>query len=430
MKKKIEPVILKGTRDFLPVDMSQRNRVLTTIKDVFEKFGYQPIETPILNYAETILGKDGENSQKMAYSFKDYGERDIALPFDLTMPFARFVAANWQDLPMPFKRYQVQRVWRAERPQRGRLREFYQCDVDIIGSKEVICEAEIAKLVTRVFDELKIKDIKIRVNSRKLLNEILLAFGVAEANVVPAIRLIDKLDKIGEGAVTKGLQDIGVKNAAEIIDVLKPAENNQTTLNQLGQYDTSDLEEFLRLCEEFSVEDGKIVVDPSLARGLDYYTGIIFEAMSADTSLGTICAGGRYDDLAGMFSSKDFSGVGVSFGFERIMMLMADLGLLSDGKPSSRVLVTVFDENSKNQAIKIYKSLLKANVPAEIYLDDAKLSKQLKFADKKNIPFVVVQGPDELKSGELIVRRMSSGNQKTIPTSQLASYIAGYYEAQ
>ena len=202
MKKRIEPTILKGTRDYFPADMSKRDKAMNVIKDTFRSFGYEQIETPILSRAETILGKEvGEDDQKMAYTFKDYGNRDIALPFDLTMPFARFVASNYQELPMPFKRFQIQRVWRAERPQRGRLREFYQCDVDIIGSDQLICEAEIAKLIFAVFDNLRIKNITVKVNSRKLLNEVLLGYGVDKSKLVKAIRLIDKLDKIGEKAL-------------------------------------------------------------------------------------------------------------------------------------------------------------------------------------------------------------------------------------
>lgn len=430
MKKRIEPAILKGTRDFLPGDMSARRQVLTKIRNVFEQFGYQEIETPILNYAETILGKEGENNQKMAYSFKDYGDRTVALPFDLTMPFSRFVAANYQDLPMPFKRFQIQRVWRAERPQRGRLREFYQCDVDIVGSKELLCEAEIAKLITEVFNVVGIKNVTIRINSRRLLNEILLGYGVDKTNLTPAIRLIDKLDKIGEESVAAELDKIGIKNGSEIIERLKPAKDNASTLDKLSEYDTRDLQEFFKLTQEFSVDEERLKLDPALARGLDYYTGIIFEVISEDKSLGTICAGGRYDDLSAMFSDKDFSGIGVSFGFERIMLLAQEKGLLNEGRSSSEVLVTVFDKGSLAQSIKIYKTLLRAGVPAEIYLDEAKLSKQFKFADKKNIPFVVVQGPDELEASEVIIRRMSSGNQKRLPANQLASYIAGYYEAK
>lgn len=431
MKKKIEPKILKGTRDYFPGDMSKRDKAMNTIKDTFRSFGYEQIETPILSRAETILGKDGgEDNQKMAYTFKDYGGRDIALPFDLTMPFARFVAANYQELPMPFKRFQVQRVWRAERPQRGRLREFYQCDVDIIGSDQLVCEAEIAKLMFAVFDNLKIKDIVVRVNSRKLLNEILLAYGVEQSKLIKAIRLIDKLDKIGEQAVAQQLEEEGIKNAASIVNILKPAADNVKTLEKLKDYDTSELRELLTLCKEFSVDTARIMLDPSLARGLDYYTGITFEVVSSDPGLGTVCAGGRYDDLCGMFTYQDMSGIGISFGFERIMILLEDSKLLAENKTNSKVLVTVFDDDSLSDSIKIYNSLLTSGISAELYMDKAKLSKQLKFADKKNIPFVVIRGPEERESEEVLIRRMNSGKQKNIPATQLASYIENYYEAQ
>lgn len=431
MTKKIEPTILKGTRDYFPSDMSKRDKAMSVIKDTFRSFGYEQIETPILSRAETILGKQvEEDDQKMAYTFKDYGGRDIALPFDLTMPFARFVASNYQELPMPFKRFQVQRVWRAERPQRGRLREFYQCDVDIIGSDQLVCEAEIAKLIFAVFDNLKIKDITVRVNSRKLLNEVLLGAGVDKAKLVKAIRLIDKLDKIGEKAVIEQLDKQGIKNGAEITDILKPAASNAKTLEKLKSYDTSELREFLRLCEEFAVDTDRIMLDPSLARGLDYYTGITFEVVSDDASLGTICAGGRYDDLCGMFANKDMSGIGISFGFERIMILLEESNLLANNQTNSEVLVTVFDDGSLGDSITLYNSLIDSGIPAELYMDRAKLAKQLKFADKKNIPFVVIQGPDEKQTDEVLIRRMSNGNQKKIPANQLASYIENYYEAQ
>lgn len=429
MTKKIEPSILKGTRDFLPKDMAKRQRALSVIQNTFQQFGYEQIETPILSYAETVLGKETGDNQKLAYTFKDYGERDVALPFDLTMPFARFVAANAQALPIPFKRWQIQRVWRAERPQRGRLREFYQCDVDIIGSNNLTCEAELTKLIVTVFTRLKIKDITIRINSRRLLNQILTDAGVSKEQLVPSIRLIDKLDKIGEKKVAEELDKIGVKNGLDIIALLKPSKDNKATLDKLAKYDKTELEDFLNLCQQFEVAPDKVVVDPSLARGLDYYTGITFEVVAPNSDLGTICAGGRYDNLTRIFGAEEYSGVGVSFGFERIMLLLEELNLLADEKASSKVLVTVFDEASRGNSIKIYNALLNTDVPSEIYLTEAKLAKQFKYADKKNIPFVVVQGPDEQKSDSVIVRRMSSGNQKQIPLNQLPSYIAGYYEA-
>ena len=427
MRNKIEATILKGTRDFLPGDMVKRNSVLDSIAATFRQFGYQQIETPILNRAEVILGKDQGDSQKMAYSFKDYGGRDVALPFDLTMPFARFTASNYQDLPMPFKRFQVQRVWRAENPQRGRLREFYQCDIDIVGSSNPLCEAEIAKLITTVFDRLKLTNIVIKVNSRRLLNTILTNYGVGEEKLTDAIRMIDKLDKIGEEGVISGLEKIGVKKAADILDVLKPGKNNEETLDKLSSWDVSELREFLSFSKKFAVDESKLLVDPSLARGLDYYTGITFEVVYPDSELGTICAGGRYDDLVGLFSKTSLSGVGVSFGFERIVILLEELGLLSEEVDNASSLVTVFDKDFLEDSIGIYDGLLAEGLSTEIYMGDGNLKKQLKFADKKKIPFVIICGPDEKAKGEVLIRRMTNGNEKRLPFNQLAGYLKGFY---
>lgn len=430
MKEIIEPTVLKGTRDLLPKDMVWRDKTMSIISKTFKQFGYQPIETPILSKAETILGKTGgQSDEKLAYTFKDYGDRDVALPFDLTMPFARFVAANSQELPMPFKRFQIQRVWRAERPQRGRLREFYQCDVDIIGSKEIVCEAELTKLISSVFDRLKISNISIRVNSRRLLNEILSSFEVEQAKTTSAIRIIDKLDKIGDKEVIKLLEAIDIKNAKEILDQIKPSEDNAKTLSRLEKFDLTEVKDYLAKCKLFGVPEGLIKVDPSLARGLDYYTGLTFEVVSTDSTLGTICAGGRYDNLAGTFSKQEFSGVGVSFGFERIMILLDELGLIKDDVTGVSSLVTVFDKDSLPDSIKVYNTLISSRLSSELYIGEGNLSKQFKFADKKKIPFVIVRGPEEREKDEVLIRRMSNGNEKRIPLSQLASYIGGFYEA-
>ncbi len=411
MNKKIEPTILKGTRNFLPAAMARRNQVMDIIKGTFEQFGYAPIETPILSPAETILGKYGDEGDKLTYSWKTMGDRQVALPYDLTVPFARFVAANYQDLPMPFKRYQIQRVWRAERPQKGRLREFYQCDIDIIGTRSLVCEAEIAKVIVTVFDRLKIDDITIKLNSRRLLNEVLGAYKVVPDKFVAVIRIIDKLDKIGEASVIEQIKELGVQNATKILEALKPAKTNEETLAKLKAYDTTELQTFLNYCRELKVPEENLEIDPTLARGLDYYTGLTFEVVSGAADFGTICAGGRYDDLCAMFSDKDFSGVGVSFGFERIMLLLEELELFSDDSPSSQALVIIFDGSSVNASLRIYSKLAKANIPAEIYLDSGKLAKQVKFADKKRIP-------------------LENGKQKTLPVSQMAAYLKGYYEAK
>lgn len=427
---KTEPTILKGTRDFLPQEMMRRNVVMEIIRKTFEQFGYSPIETPIICPAETILGKYGEEGDRLTYSFKDRGGRSIALPYDLTVPFARFVAANYQDLPMPFKRYQIQRVWRAEKPQKGRLREFYQCDIDIIGSKSLICEAEIAKIIVSVFERLRIPNITIKVNSRRLMNAILQSFGVGQTDSLAVIRIIDKITKIGKEAVISELRKMGIDNVEKIIATLTPENTNKSTLEKISRYDITELKEFLSYCTDLGVLEKNIQIDPTLSRGLDYYTGLTFEVISEDADFGSICAGGRYDNLCGLFSDKDFSGVGVAFGFERIMLLLEQLKIAGNSKAPSQVLVTIFDENSVKEALQTYNKLIEANIAAEIYFESDKLAKQFKFADKKQIPFVLIQGQEERERQEITIKRLQNGKQKTIPVNQLVSYLSNYYEAQ
>ena len=422
MKNIIEPKILRGTRDFSPQQMAKRNKIMAIMRNSFEQFGYASIETPILSRAETILGKYGDEGDKLTYSFSDNGGRKIALPYDLTVPFARYVAANYYNLPMPFKRYQMQRVWRAERPQKGRYREFYQCDIDIIGSKDLICEAEIAKIISIVFDRLDIRNITIKINSRRLLNAILADFGIVNDKAIDTIRIIDKLDKIGESTVITDLLELGIKNAKKLIAILNPESNNSDTLNKLASYDTSEMQTFLKLCKELKIPDNIIQIDPTLARGLDYYTGLIFEVVSSDSGFGTICAGGRYDNLCSMFSNKDFSGIGVAFGFERIMLILEEQCKLKAETTSSKAMVAIID-NNQIEAIEILNNLIEANIPAEIYLGEEKLAKQLKFADKKGIPFVIMQGPAEITNNEITIRRMETSEQKSLPVDKIVSYI-------
>ena len=423
---KIEPKILKGTRDFLPTDMAKRNLIMNKIKELFARFGYDAIETPVICPAETILGKYGDEGEKLTYNFDDNGGRRIALPYDLTVPFARLVAANWRDLPMPFKRYQIQRVWRAEKPQKGRLREFYQCDIDIIGTRSLIAEAEVAKMIVTVFEELGFEDFKIMINSRRLLNDVISKFGVAEDKVMDVIRVIDKLDKIGLEAVIEMLEEIGIREGAEIMAYLSTGNDNYETLGKLGEFDLSEIQEFLGYCKKLGVDEKFIKFDPSLARGLDYYTGISFEVVSERFNFGALCAGGRYDDLCGLFCDEDFSGVGVAFGFERIMIALEEMGAFDEVGLNSQVLVTIFDEKSETSSLKIYSELVSEGINSEIYFERSKLSKQLKYANKKQIPFVIVCGPEEIERGEVSVKSMKSGKQKNVPRNQLITYLNGY----
>lgn len=422
-KKIIEPVIVRGTRDFTPQQMLQRNAVMDKMRKVFEQFGYTPLETPILSPAETILGKYGDEGDQLTYTFTDRGDRKLALPYDLTVPFARYFAANYRELPIPFKRYQMQRVWRAERPQKGRLREFYQCDIDVIGSADLLCEAEAAKIISVVFDRIGIKNITIKFNSRRLLNDVLRAMAVRDELVLPVIRIIDKLDKIGLDAVIAELQDLGVANAAELMNVLKPAATNDGTLQNLAAYDTAEVREFLKLCRDFGIAEGVLRLDPTLARGLDYYTGIIIETVSADSDFGTICAGGRYDNLTGAFSKESFSGMGVSFGFERIMLLLEEKGAFADVGATSKVLITRFDENSTDDVLDLLGRMIDADIPAEMYLGNEKLGAQIKYADKKGIPAVAIIGPEEKAKSTVTLKWLQSGEQQELARDAVADEL-------
>lgn len=428
--KIIQPKILKGTREFGPKEMSKRNVVMAKIKEIFARYGYDPIETPILNPAETILGKYGEEGDRLVYNFEDNGKRRLALPYDLTVPFARYFAANWRELPLPFKRYQIQRVWRGESPQKGRLREFYQCDIDVIGTESLIAEAEIARVIATVFTELGFNKFQIKTNSRRLMNDIMKTFAVPKDMALEVIRVFDKLAKIGDEAVVNELEKLKITNAKELLEAIKPERNTKETLAKLKKYDTGEIETLLSYCKALGVPEELIDFDPSLARGLDYYTGIIFEVVSLDNlELGSLCAGGRYDNLCGLFCKESFSGMGVAFGFERIMIAMEDRGDFDDLTLNSQILVTIFDEESINESLNLYQLLTDAGLKSEIYFEPEKLKKQFKYADKKQIPFVVIQGPEEKQKNEVTVKSMQSGKQKGIPVSQLITFLQSYEQS-
>lgn len=426
----IQPKILKGTREFGPKEMSKRNVVMAKIKEIFARYGYDPIETPILNPAETILGKYGEEGNRLTYNFLDNGKRRLALPYDLTVPFARYFAANWKELPLPFKRYQIQRVWRGEKPTKGRLREFYQCDIDVIGTESLVAEAEVARVITTVFTELGFKNFQIKTNSRRLMNDILRSFDVPKDQAMDTIRVIDKLAKIGEASVIEELKKLKIANAKELLTALKPETSTKETLKKLKNYDTSEITTLFDYCKALGVPQELIYFDPSLARGLDYYTGIIYEVVSLDNpDFGSLCAGGRYDNLCGLFCKESFSGTGVAFGFERIMIAMEERGDFDGLTLNSQILVTIFDENSINDALKLYRLLTDAGLKSEVYFEPEKLRKQFKYADKKQIPFVVIQGPEEKQKNEVTVKSMQSGKQKTIPISQLITFLESYEQS-
>ena len=427
MKSLIAPRIPKGTRDFLPKEMAKRQFVMEKIKSVFISFGYGTIETPALEYAETLLGQYGEEDSKLTYTFKDKGGREIALRYDQTVPFARFVAAHHKTLPMPFKRYQISPVWRADKPGKGRYREFYQCDVDIIGTKSLLAEGEITKVVHRVFESLGFDGFVIKFNSRRLINSVLTLLDIPTRRQCEIIRVLDKLGRIEREGVAQELASLLSEQAIEtLLDIITAQGTNEQKIGFLSQYDTKEIEDFLTICDAFGVPRERLVFDLSLARGLDYYTGIVFEAFLENVAIGAVCAGGRYDGLCSLFSQEKFSGVGVAFGFDRIMLAVEELNLFHHTKLNSRVLVTYFDESTLKNSLDILNDLQNAGISAEIYFEPEKLSKQLKYADKKEIPFVVICGPDEIQRGEATIKVMRTGKQKRIPQNQLTSYLNGY----
>lgn len=426
MKTTITPKILKGTRDFLPEQMAKRQYVMDKIITVFKRFGYDTIETPVIEYAETLLGKYGEAGSKLVYQFKDNGGRDIALRYDQTVPFARFVAQYFNDLPMPFKRYQISRVWRADKPAKGRYREFYQCDIDIIGTNALAADAEIAKVVSAVMAELGFDKYIIKFNSRRLINSILSKIAVPADKQSKVLQAFDKLDKMGTSVVQQELETfLDPATVEKLMSILIQTGSVKDKLKALQGYDISEIEQFIKLGQDFSIPDSALEFNPALARGLDYYTGIIYEVELPDIDIGSVCGGGRYDDLCGMFSDRELSGVGVAFGFDRLVLALEELGRLNAVGLNSQVLVTNFGEDTQARSIEVVTDIQSSGVNAELYFESAKLSKQFKYANQKQIPFVVMIGTEEVETNTATVKMMTTGKQKIIPQDQLAAYFKG-----
>jgi histidyl-tRNA synthetase len=418
--------ILKGTRDFLPQDKAKRDFVMQIIRRSFESFGYDTVETPAIEYAETLLGKYGDEGSKLVYSFEDNGGRKIALRYDQTVPFARLIAMYNKELPMPFKRYEISRVWRADKPAKGRYREFYQCDIDIIGTTSLLADAEVAAVINRVLTDLGLSRYVLKFNSRRVVNQIFEKLGVPVADQAKVLRVMDKVDKIGEDEIKKELRGFLEEKCVDSLwRTLNVAGSTAEKIVALGDYDTSEIESFLAKAKAFGVPEEKLEWNLTLARGLDYYTGIIFEGVIPEIAIGSICGGGRYDDLCGLFTEEKFSGTGVAFGFDRLVLAMEELGLLKDIGLNSQVLLANFAE-SETETLELMQELQAEGLKTEMYLDPAKLGKQLKFADKKKIPFVVIYGGQEVEKGEVLVRMMSGGKQINIPREQVATYFTGF----
>ena len=433
-----KPSIPKGTRDFGPAEMVGRNYIFNIVRSVFRKYGYQCIETPSMENLSTLLGKYGEEGDKLLFRIQNSGEKAALAPekglrYDLTVPFARFVVQHQNEIAFPFKRYQIQPVWRADRPQKGRYREFYQCDVDVIGSKSLLNELELVQMVDDVFGQMGIR-VVIKLNNRKILA------GLAEVSgqpdkLVDITVAIDKIDKIGLDAVKQELTEKGLTEQA--IAVIEPVLTlSGTTAEKLARMREllAASETGLKGLEEigtlFSLIDGAgisqaVELDLSLARGLNYYTGAIFEVKALDFAIGSICGGGRYDDLTGIFGLPNTSGVGISFGADRIYDVLCGLDLFPKAAAAAAtVLFTNMGEREVACSVPVAAVLRKAGFACEIYPDSAKLKKQFEYADRKGIPYLAIVGDQEVAEGTVTLKNLATGEQRRVAKGDLAAALS------
>lgn len=445
-----KPSIPKGTRDFSPSEMMRRNYIFDSIRQVFRTFGFAPLETPAMENLSTLLGKYGDEGDKLLFKILNSGDYGSALSdeelrqaskicekglrYDLTVPFARYVVQHRAEIALPFKRYQIQPVWRADRPQKGRYREFYQCDVDVVGSRSLLNEVELIEIVERVFRKLGI-GVTLRMNNRKILYGIAETIGHADKMMEITVA-IDKLEKIGLENVKAELREREIGDAAieKLQPILELSGNNREKLSRLreiiggsetGLEGIGEMETIFGYVERLGI-GLPVELDLSLARGLNYYTGAIFEVKANDYAIGSICGGGRYDDLTGIFGMPDTSGVGISFGADRIYDVMVGLGLFPEEVDcATSVLFVNLGAEEEAAALGLLRTLRDAGVAAEIYPENARMKKQMEYADRRAIPYVAIVGSDELAAREVTVKEMRSGEQSRVPFGRLAEFIAG-----
>ena len=449
-----KPSIPKGTRDFTPSEMANRNYIFNTIKDVFRLYGFQQIETPAMENLSTLMGKYGEEGDKLLFKILNSGdflngltEQEISdrnslkltikisekgLRYDLTVPFARFVVQNRDKISFPFKRYQIQPVWRADRPQKGRYREFYQCDVDVVGSDSLLNELELIQIVDEVYRRLKI-NVVIKINNRKILSGIAEIIGEAE-KIVDITVAIDKMDKIGLEKVNEEIASKGIsENAiAKLQPILKLNGSNSEKLNTLksvlsqsevGLKGVSELETIFGFCDMMQVQT-KIELDLTLARGLNYYTGAIFEVKALDVEIGSITGGGRYDNLTGVFGMEGVSGVGISFGADRIYDVLNTLNLYPEtSTENTQILFVSFGDKELIYALPWLSVLRNKGINAEIYPEPAKMKKQMTYADNKAIPYVAIIGETEMNENKVMLKNMKSGEQMLVSVDELLQIL-------
>lgn len=423
----IEPRTLKGFRDFLPGPAQVRLRAIETIRSVFQQFGFLPLETPTLEYADVLTGKYGDEGDKLMYRFKDQGGRDVAMRYDLTVPLAR-VVAQYADLPKPFRRYQIAPVWRADNTQKGRYREFWQCDADVVGSSSMLADAEMVLLYEKILTALGIKNFQIKVNNRKVLEGIIESVGIPEEERQNALRWIDKWEKVGEKGVQAEFSRVKyIFQKDKLFSLLgsvaswesqKQLLRSELRESLVGMEGLQELDELNAILDASSLKTG--IIDLTLARGLDYYTGTIFEVVLPDKpEFGSVGGGGRYDGLIGRFTGKDMPAVGMSVGLDRLLAAMSELGLEQGSRASAKVFVALLDEDLRTETFQLVNELRSAGIPSEMSYEATKLDKQLKYADKLGIQFAVLYGKKEQEAGTMVLKDLEKREQKEVARSAL-----------
>jgi histidyl-tRNA synthetase len=452
-----KPSIPKGTRDFNAEEVAKRSYIMETIKEQFQRYGFQPIETPSFENSDTLMGKYGDEGDRLIFKILNSGEylkkvseddckskseslitpriSEKALRYDLTVPFARYVVQHQNEIVFPFKRYQIQPVWRADRPQKGRFREFYQCDADVVGSKSLFQEVEFVQLYDAVFTALKLEGVTIKINNRKILSGIAEVIG-AQDKLIDFTVALDKLDKIGEEKVkeemrSKGISEDGITKLQPLFsldgDFGDQVERLKAILNasEIGLKGIEELEFINSSISNIGLKTAKLQLDVTLARGLNYYTGAIFEVAAPEgIKMGSIGGGGRYDDLTSIFGKPDTSGVGISFGLDRIYLVLEELNLFPETiTDATKVLFINFGKNEALACLKAVTALRQQGIKAELYPDAAKMKKQMTYANRRGIPFVVLVGEEELNSGMFTLKNMTSGEQKKLQLKDLLSEL-------
>lgn len=433
-KVMITPEIPKGFRDFLPDKLIHRQKIIETLRMCFESFGFQPLETPTLEYAKTLEGKYGQEGEKLIYKFEDRGGRKLALRYDLTIPLSR-VIAMYPELIKPFKRYQIAPVWRADKPQKGRFREFWQCDIDIVGTKNILADAEIINIIYNSLKTLGLKNFTIRINHRQILNEIVKWCGITPEFSEEFLRSLDKLNQLKSlELVKKEMKDKGFSESSigkfftllknfngkneELFEFLKEKSSSITFAEAINE-----LELLFKYIKNFKVSPKNFVFDISLARGLDYYTGIIHETTIMEHNIGSLTGGGRYDNLISLFTGTSIPATGASFGLERISAVMEELSMLGSIKTLTHVLITFLSPEILSTISDLASKLRSSGINTEIYLQNERLKKQLAYANNKGIPWVVIIGPEETAKGIFILRNMINGKQEEISQSNVEEII-------